>query len=84
MNEKTKVVPAGDLVVKLPTPVARRTAEEIAIARGWLPADGTKPRSLRDWPNWWKFAAAFGHKPAGQEVTEAEFDKAVTAAINAT
>ncbi len=66
-----------------PPAQARRTAEEVALARGWLPAfiEGPGGRPTKN-PNWWRYAAAFGHRPQGQEVTEQEFDAAVDAAIN--
>lgn len=80
----------GDVMTKPEPPPAppadvKRTAEEIATARGWLPpfTEGPGGRMVKN-ENWWRFAAAFGHRPQGQEVTEKEFDAAVHAAINAT
>lgn len=83
----TTTAPAGDEkpadTAAAAKPAApKRTALEIAIARGWMPSDGSTPRSTREWPNWWKYSAAFAGKPAGWEVTEADFDKAVDTAIN--
>ncbi len=68
----------------------RRTAEEWARAKGFLPAFFKGPAvrkahllrssGLRENPEWWKYAAASAPWPTGKELTEAEFDAAIVAA----
>lgn len=72
-----------------------RTAEQWAEAKGMLPefieiaapfARADAPRSRQHNPQFWRYAAtkAGSSWPIGKELTEAEFDAAVTAATSQT